>query len=107
MIKGEMGKSSRLAWSCEVLAVEPGRLPAPDRLRESHRREGTPIPLLNTQTPHIWITWVFSSFKFAFFTVWERIVKMCLKRPQYGRHPRKFSHMDTNAERYVMVLGVK
>ena len=50
-IKGEVGKSSRLAWSCEVLAVEPGRLPAPDRLRKSHRREGTPLPLLNTQTP--------------------------------------------------------
>ena len=80
-IKRERGKSSRLAWSRNILAIEPGRLPAPDRLRKGHRREGTPLPLLNTQTPHIWITWAFSSFEFAFFTIWEHMVKMCLKRP--------------------------
>ena len=50
-IKRERGKSSRLAWGHDILAIEPGQLPAPDRLRKSHRREGTPLPLLNTQTP--------------------------------------------------------
>ena len=40
-----------MAWGRDILAIEPGRLPAPDRLRKSHRREGTPLPLLNTQTP--------------------------------------------------------
>ena len=50
-IKRERGKSSRLAWGHDILAIEPGRLPAPDRLRKSRRREGTPRPLLNTQTP--------------------------------------------------------
>ena len=57
--------------------------------------------------PHIWMTWVFESLDFAFFTDWERMVKMCLKRPQCGRHPKKFSHIDTNAAKYVMVLGEK
>ena len=28
-----------------------------------------------------------------------------MKRPQCGRQPRKFLHIDTNAARYVMVLG--
>ena len=51
MIKRERGKSSRLACGHDILAVEPGRLPAPDRLRKSHRSEGTPLPLLDTQTP--------------------------------------------------------
>ena len=53
--------------------------------------------------PHIWMTWVFESLDFAFFTDWERMVKMCLKRPQCGRHPKKFSHIDTKAAKYVMV----
>ena len=35
------------------------------------------------------------------------MVKVCLKRPQCGRHPKKFPHIDTNAARYVMVLGGK
>ena len=46
--KGEV-QSSGLGH--DILAIEPGRLPAPDRLRKSHRREGTPLPFLNTQTP--------------------------------------------------------
>ena len=51
------------------------------------------------------MTWVFESIVFDFFTDWERMVKICLKRPQCGRHPKKFSHIDTNVARYVMVLG--
>ena len=50
-IKRARGKSNRLAWSRNILAIERGRLPAPDRLRKSHRRERTPLPLLDTQTP--------------------------------------------------------
>ena len=46
-----MGKSGRLTWGCKVLAVEPGRLPASNRFRESHGRERAPLPLLDTQTP--------------------------------------------------------
>ena len=45
------GKSSRLAWSRNVLAVELGRLPASDRLRKCHGRKRTPFSLLDTQTP--------------------------------------------------------
>ena len=51
MVKSEVGKSGRLTWSCEVLAVEPGRLPASNRFRKSHGREGAPLPLLDTQPP--------------------------------------------------------
>ena len=51
MIKGEVGKSGRLTWSCDVLAVEPGRLPASDQFGESHSMESTPVALLDTQTP--------------------------------------------------------
>ena len=51
MVKSEVGKAGRLTWNWEVLAVEPGRLPAPNRFRESHGREGTPLSLLDTQTP--------------------------------------------------------
>ena len=51
MVKGEVGKPDRLTWSCEVLAVEPGRLPAPNLFRVSHGRERAPLPLLDTQTP--------------------------------------------------------
>ena len=51
MIKSEVGKSGRLTGSCEVLAVKPGRLPAPNRFRKSHGRERAPLPLLDTQTP--------------------------------------------------------
>ena len=40
-------------------------------------------------------------------TVWERQVKMCLNKPQCGRQPRKFSHMEIKAERKAMELGVK
>src|SRR4051812_39460352 len=47
-IKRKRGKSSRMAWGRDILAVEPGRLPAPGRLRKSHRRERTPLPLLDT-----------------------------------------------------------
>ena len=57
--------------------------------------------------PHIWITCVLSSLGLAFLTDWERQVNMCLKRPQCGRQPKKFSHIDTNAARYMMVLGEK
>ena len=57
--------------------------------------------------PHIWITFVLSSLGLAFLTDWERHVKMCLKRPQCGRQPKKFSHIDTKAARYMMVLGEK
>ena len=32
-VKSEVGKAGLLTWSWEVLAVEPGRLPAPNRLR--------------------------------------------------------------------------
>ena len=47
-VKREVGKTSRLTWSCDILAVEPGRLPASNRFRESHGGKGTPIPLLDT-----------------------------------------------------------
>ena len=49
--------------------------------------------------PHIWITHVLSSLDLAFLTDWERQVKMCLKRPQCGQQPKKFSHIDTKAAR--------
>ena len=62
---------------------------------------------LMPKPPHIWISWVLESLDFAFLTDWERMVKICLKRPQCGRHPKKFSHIDMKAARYVMVLGEK
>lgn len=52
-IKSEVGKASRLTWSWDVLAVEPGRLPTSNQFRESHSRERTPMPLLDTQTTHL------------------------------------------------------
>ena len=50
-VKSEVGKDSPLTWSWDVLAVEPVRLPTSNRFRESHGRERTPLPLLDTQTP--------------------------------------------------------
>ena len=47
-VECEVGEASRLTWSCLVLAIEPGRLPAPNRFRESHSREGAPMPFLDT-----------------------------------------------------------
>ena len=41
MVKREVGKNSQLTWSYDVLAVELGRLPAPNRFRESHGGLGT------------------------------------------------------------------
>ena len=49
--------------------------------------------------PHIWITCVFSSLDLAFLTDWDRQVKMCLKSPQCGQQPKKFSHIDMKVAR--------
>ena len=57
--------------------------------------------------PHNWITCILSSLDLAFLTDWERQVKMCLKSPQWGRQPKKASHMEMKAARYTMELGVK
>ena len=47
-VEREVGKAGRLTWSCDVLAIEPSRLPASNGIRKSHSRKVTPFPLLDT-----------------------------------------------------------
>ena len=47
-VECEVREACRLTWSCLVLTIELGRLPASNRFRESHSGEGTPMPFLDT-----------------------------------------------------------
>ena len=50
-VKGKKWETSRLSWGRLVLAVEPGRLPATDRLREGDRWKTALPPRLDRQAP--------------------------------------------------------
>ena len=107
MVKGEGGESRRLTWSCEVLAVEPGRLPAPNRFRKSHGRERAPLPLLDTQTPTHVSDMCFLVTRICFLHRLRADGENVLEKTPVRSTPQKFSHMDTKAARYTMVLGEK
>ena len=45
-VECEVREACRLAWSCLVLAVEPGRLPPSNRVGKGHGWESTSTPSL-------------------------------------------------------------
>ena len=101
------GKSSRLARGRLVLAVEPGRLPTLDRVRKDHSWESAFVPHLNSKTSaHLYHVRPLVT-RVGLLDRLRATREYVLEETQYGRQPKKFSHMDTKASRYTMVFGEK